>query len=383
MAESLLPDAVLLVQLFKNAKIASLTVLANASEICTFQNLVVRLETGSGKIGPAAVLQRLAALAIPSLIADTLALGEAVAGDGRAIEYAIWRVIQDTVPLEAVWKRLTRQQKESVAQTVSQALAKVQEFYLSDPEIIDALQDTPFFHNGRRVIGAPEYGYHQDLSDFLCDLSSSVQLNGLPTSRLARDDSGFLVESFFSDIGSASLTNSSLQVVEESVVLCHNDIEPRNILVKLTNGSDNNGEQQSDADATVEVVAIVGWERAGFLPFAFETAWKDLLLGSRNFSYDWYCLFKQKTEGLIRGQDGACEAFITVVHTLVQSKQRQLTHDVDEEVRQRWLEREGLVWGRTNPLRGYVLGVDYPPGPFTDKDDENLRIQVQRDFGLI
>jgi hypothetical protein len=87
-----------------------------------------------------------------------------------------------------------------------------------------------------------------------------------------------------------------------------------------------------------ELATLINWEMAGFLPFAFETAWKDTVLGSSNLHYDWYALFKEKTQSLLL-QGDAHGTLIKAVYTLKESKNRQVEGIPSQWFRKRWIKR--------------------------------------------
>lgn len=83
--------------------------------------------------------------------------------------------------------------------------------------------------------------------------------------------------------------------LEASRTICHNDLEPRNILVREAKP---NGDTKVH-DFMYEVIAIVDWEMAGVYPFIYEYGLKDNELGSSNLMYSWYAMFKSYTLPLV------------------------------------------------------------------------------------
>jgi thiamine kinase-like enzyme len=183
---------------------------------------------------------------------------------------------------------------------------------------------------------------------------------------------GIIIKSFLSKLGEVHLTNSELKFLQMNAVLCHNDVEPRNVLVRQLHSDRNVSEYK--------LVAIVDWEMAGFFPFAFESAWKDTVLGSSNLLYSWYSLYKQNTTRLVC-QGSANEKLIEGVHIIVESKRSQTKRNVSDEFRRRWIERKKLKLGWGGWHRREVR--DIPTGPFSKAEDNNLELEVLRAFDLV
>ena len=93
------------------------------------------------------------------------------------------------------------------------------------------------------------------------------------------------IHSEYDDTNPVLIRSDDLQHLQDSVVLCHNDLEPRNILVhpkELGNGT-----------TSYFIAAIIDWEMSGFFPFSYEYVYKDLFLGNANLYFTWYTLFEE------------------------------------------------------------------------------------------
>lgn len=349
MGNELVPDDAILSAIFPGCKPTSIEVLANNFDACTFKVkfdeepspglpavLIVRIETSNGVLETVSALQKVASYQIPEFIAEVYSFGKASTADQRLLEYTITKFIPDTVTLESVWPSLSSAERQSLVNAVVHALGRLQQLKFSDDTVRDLLLNTPYLDGGEKSIGGPATGYAKDIRDFLTQLVERHQLKQLPTSSITENPDGILIESSLSDLGKVFLSNLELQSLHKDALLSHNDLEPRNILVrKLQGKSDNEGSQY-------ELAAIIDWEMAGFLPFAFETAWKDYSLGNANLYYDWYLLFKEKTRCMIPTGD-VSEKFIRAVQLIVESKNRQWKRNVSAEFRRRWIQRQGLV----------------------------------------
>jgi hypothetical protein len=85
-------------------------------------------------------------------------------------------------------------------------------------------------------------------------------------------------------------------------VLCHLDLEPRNVLVRWDNGR-------------WDLAAIVDWESAAWYPFAFEYARKDAMFGTEEVDFQRYELFKERMGRLVprdKGTEKLAEALWVV-----------------------------------------------------------------------
>ncbi len=89
---------------------------------------------------------------------------------------------------------------------------------------------------------------------------------------------GIVLGSAFEDIGRVGFTHSDLDGLQRHVVFCHNDLEPRNILIRETSPTEGKSPRY-------ELVAVIDWEMANFYPFAYEYGVKDTILGSSNLSF--------------------------------------------------------------------------------------------------
>ena len=118
----------------------------------------------------------------------------------------------------------------------------------------------------------------------------------------------------------ASFTRSDLNDLLHHVVFCHNDLEPRNILVRETSSAEGKSPRY-------ELAAVIDWEMAGFYPFAYEYGLKDTVLGSSNLSFSWYSLFKERTSHLLPRAEYHTK-LIKALKMVDESKKRSMTRNV-------------------------------------------------------
>lgn len=188
---------------------------------------------------------------------------------------------------------------------------------------------------------------------------------------------GIIIRSALPELGEIHLSSHDLQALEQDLVLSHNDLEPRNLLVKKA---------QSKDCPQYELAAIIDWEMAGFFPSAFETAVKYISLGSCNQYSDYYLIFEEKTRSMLsRGESS--EKLVEAVRLIDQSRSLQMKRNIGAETRRRWITREGLELS-DDTLKGWVSktsedGTKHKPRPCSKADNDELENQVLEDFGIL
>ncbi|KAF9692143.1 hypothetical protein EKO04_009957 [Ascochyta lentis] len=349
MGQDLVPDNAILSAIFPHAKPASVTILSKTFDTCRFRaqfdtqpcehwpmDLVVYMEIFDEVpvLEVVTALGRAANHQFPGLVPETYACKKALTSDGRDVEYTVARYLTGTVTLETVWPSLPTEQKESLVDAVVMAIKQVHTLKNTDPIVKELLADTPFIKSdGGTCIGGPRNGYSENVREFLTHLVEKNQLRRSPTSDIVETAEGVLIHSSLPELGQVLLTHDDIDHLGENIVLSHNDIEPRNISVQAI--------VAEDGSVSYELVGIVDCHKAGFFPFAFETADKDLSLGNENLFLDWYMFFKEKTRSMIP-PGGASEKLIRAVRIITKSKCMQQKTSVMAEFRRRWLEKEGL-----------------------------------------
>ncbi|KAJ4332463.1 hypothetical protein N0V95_009657 [Ascochyta clinopodiicola] len=386
MGQDLEPDNAILSAIFPHAKPASVTILAKTFDTCKFRvqfdtqpckdwpmDLVVYMELFDEVpvLEVVTALGRAANHQLPGLVPETYICERALTSDGRDVEYTVARYLTGTVTLEKVWPSLSTEQKESLVDAVVTAVKQVHTLKSTDPVVKKLLADTPFVgSDGGICIGGPRNGYSKNVREFLTHLVEKNQLRRSPTSDIVENADGVLIHSSLPELGQVLLTHNDIESLSANIVLSHNDIEPRNISVQATTAE--------DGSISYELVGMADCHKAGFFPFAFETADKDLSLGNENLFLDWYMLFKAKTRSMIP-PGGASEKLIRAVRIITKSKCTQQKTSVMAEFRRRWLEKEGLDlsddvltgWERTSSIN--VTRRE----PWVFSLEENIRLYDQ------
>lgn len=179
---------------------------------------------------------------------------------------------------------LEEKQHVRIAKELLQAVKKLHAIRLSDSSVVNILEGTGFAPQSSEsraiVIGGPSTGYITGIPAFL---GSVIQSH----SHLSSDSAtcSITIHSEHDDMNPVIIPSGDLQHLQDSVVFCHNDLEPRNILVhpnELANGT-----------TSYFIAAIINWEMSGFFLFSYEYVHKDLNLGCSNLYFTWYALFKE------------------------------------------------------------------------------------------
>jgi hypothetical protein len=283
------PDAAIISAIFTESQPDSVEILAHCFTNCTFKaefkgrpTVIVRLDTSSGSLDAISALQEAAAFQIPTYVPETLASGKAVTAYQRDVDYTVTRFIPGTVPLESVWPSLDLANKTLLVDAVVEAVRVLSELKVSETRAqnvfskictVDAVGDIR--------IGGPRIGFADDTRGLITLFVAQHQQASRATSSIeeASDGNGILIKSALPELGEIHLSTHDLKTLDENVVFQHIDLEPRNLLVK---------KEESKDGLQYKLAAIIDWEMAGFFPSAFETAVKDISLGSCNQYLGWY-----------------------------------------------------------------------------------------------
>ncbi|KAK0655715.1 hypothetical protein B0T16DRAFT_384537 [Cercophora newfieldiana] len=373
--QDMVPDQKILLGIFPEIPAiseGSYTIISNTFDRCTFRlsldaeprpdfpaDLLVRLETSGSRLQAVAELQRLAHSQLSELVPATLEVGTVVNDAGRKLDYSITRFITGTAVLEDVWDSLDRTNQLSLMD-----LAVIHQVFRCD--VGDGPDpDSP----GDLLLGGPDAGYHGGIKEALAGLiNESAAALGCEVVSTA---DGITVHSAPGGGNDVELTQSDLENLLACIVFCHNDLEPRNILVKKM------GDGEKD---WYELAAIIDWELAGFFLFAYEYWLKDTLLGSSNMSFSWYSLFKERAAALLPAGEVQGK-LIKALSAIAYSNLQAMPKNVGVRVQAKWRVRERLVMP-SNCTRGWVREDGATNVPvFTKQDNEDLEVEVLKGLG--
>jgi hypothetical protein len=396
----LVPDEKILSAIFSDAAgvtLKSCNILSNTFDTCTYsihldvapvssypKDLLVRLETSGGRLAIVASVQRLGHAQLPDLVPLVLDVGNTITADGKPVEYSVTAFCMGTITLEDIWDTISPTHQLESVDSVVRAVEKLQALDRNSEDVRSRL-DTPYrldngaslsdgLQSSKAMIGGSNLGYSPDIKQFLGRILQASNPQP-PNCTLTGTDEGITIGSAFEDVGGVEFTHSELDDLQQHVVFCHNDLEPRNILVRGTSPTE-------DKSQRYELAAIIDWEMAGFYPFAYEFDVKDTVLGSSNLSFSWYSLFKERTSHLLPRAEGHTK-LIKALRVIDESKKRSMARNIGIRVQAKWVERENVELS-SDLRQGWVLkdGAEVP-GPFTKDDQANLEMDVLRELGYV
>jgi thiamine kinase-like enzyme len=393
--ELLSPDTQLLSVIFPRSEGIRTTVLAQNCEVCTFiahnvhvsesgesrGDMVVRLQISEedSHLLKVAALQSIAAIALPELVLDVRHVGSATTGGGHKVQFAVTDFVPDCVTLETIWEDMPDDQKSEIMATLQDALFRLQSLDLSNDFVQQLLEDAGFTSNKTQPVGGPFFGYCADMRGLLQRLVQNHNPPSRSPSSFFIEDTetgGVTIRSKYQDVLDIHIPDVELHHLDRTAVLCHNDLELRNILVRP--------KTSPNGPVAYQIAAIIDWEMAGFFPFSYEYIYKDIELGSGNLSFSWYKLFKENTASFLpMAPLPKCHALLMQAIDLVHySWERRRPGMVYVEFARRWAEREQIVRGR--PIgTGWVKREGALLVRAMSEEKEALELEVLRDLGRI
>jgi thiamine kinase-like enzyme len=367
MGKDLVPDSTILFAIFPNKSPISVDVMSNNWTTCTFKasflaapgpdlplSFVIRMETTADKLAAVKALEDLARMYIPDLIPKSYGVGKGTTENGLDVEFSISEFVGNTESLEDIWTELDDKQRRALMSQIGSVIHML--------------------HNPKSRDDAISRGISvKSTRDLLISFVAKNQLKSLSTSSLSEAPDGITITSSLSAYTPVFLSNQDLWELDNSAVLCHNDFEPRNILVRHDKFSN-----------TYTLAAIIDWEFSLVAPFAFETALKDTVLGGSNLHYDWYIDFKYAARHLVsnRRQKHETDKLITAIQLVADSKRVQWRKNVSAVFQTRWMEREGLAMSKDVTM-GWEKDLDSGAKvwKFSKEANEELEMQVLKDLG--
>ncbi|KAJ6190532.1 hypothetical protein N7519_000553 [Penicillium mononematosum] len=381
----LVPDENILSEILPDVidlKSTSYSIISNTFNTCTFRiqletaplldypkDLIVRLEKSGRSLAALATFQRLASSHLNDLIPSVLQVRTTTTA-ATEVDYFVTPYFTGTITLEDVWDTLDETNQLELVNNVILAVDKLQKLDLGQ-----SLKGTPYISIDdnspqpvKIAIGDLTHGFFPSAKEFLQGLLPSDNKKP-PDWKLLELGDGITIQSAHEDIGQIDLSNSELDELQKHAVLCHNDLEPRNILVRK-------------GSTKYELAGIIDWDMAGFFPFAYEYGYKDTVLGNSNLSFSWYTMFKNQSSYLL--PRGECHTkLIKALRIIDHSTKRSREGKFSTVVQIRWLQREQVE--ESSDLRqGWVrkAGAN-PPKGFSKDDQTNLEEEVLKELGLI
>ncbi|TVY35546.1 hypothetical protein LSUB1_G005579 [Lachnellula subtilissima] len=346
------PDDSLLKQIFTYLPMATSIILQNWDK-CVFKAqfspdsgysysaCIVRLEAESEdlKTFPTiAALQQIAATVVPKLVPETFKVGKAKNLQGRTFDFSVTEFVEGDL-LEDVWQQMSTKEQNSVVTEIVEALEKFHSILPSDKRVKEILEkmlpeeDEELKSSEMpQSFGGPHTGI---LNDGLGLLGAIIERRKLKKPFCCMeplvDLQGVRIRSRFEELGSIVINNSAIEKWPGEAVLCHNDLNPRNLILRSCVTSDGKSEYK--------LAGIIDWELAGFYPASYELSMQDTYLGNANRHVSFYLLLKQKMRNLV--PRSSSQMILSQAMELVFESQQRLLLDgnnIGAHIRKRFIE---------------------------------------------
>ncbi|KAF6835598.1 hypothetical protein CPLU01_04274 [Colletotrichum plurivorum] len=317
-------------------------------------------------------LQELARMKIPHLVPRVIRVGRAEGDDpDDAFDYIVTEHMPETVTLDKVWPSLSPESRGKIMDELVNALESLHDLDISSFEAsmigdsfdlsgnADYTSDTATIppsrshrHSVQCSCPHPHHNDHQYnyINILLAKFAVEARHRAHPQTCLIlpNPDDSFNVICVVNDDGGDADDNDAdaiftftipeIKELNKNLVLCHMDLEPRNLLVRLVQSSDGGpGEYQ--------LAAITSWERAVPAPFAYERGIKDSFLGCQfNHDYSWYKLFVERTKHLLPEAE-AHDKYIAAAVMIMLASRTIAKLRPNPRHQKRWFAKEEVVGG--------------------------------------
>ncbi|TDZ75001.1 hypothetical protein CTRI78_v000039 [Colletotrichum trifolii] len=312
-------------------------------------------------------LQDLARSKIPDLVPRVISLGVLSTMCGPT-DYIITTRDPDTVCLQEVWSSLEDENKVAIASALATGLQKLHELDLEAiKHYFDHASTGDIDHATFDILrGSLEAGTHVLEGD--CDqgvdhvvrllekFDSDMRVPGHDQTSLIdfEPDGGISIMTILPDNDNprgrpfyTEVCSSDLHELAKSMTICHMDLEPRNIFVKLVPS------ETSASISEYELASIVSWERAQVAPFSFERGVKDAVLGSQfNDNYNWYRAFVNATRSMVPN-DQLHDGYILALVLMRMACRSASPDEPSSKYHKLWREKEKVIIAFTT-VDGYV-----------------------------
>ena len=383
------------------------------------KEVVMKLEKSMGsRLSMVYTLHRLVENIVPPLIPKAMATGTVDLPDDTRLNFYISEFISSAVTLEDVWQEWKDEEQNSLMQLIAEAVVdlgqvsfekskmvenirerligseylpvpdktlepspNLSESTTEAPESTEAFEKRSIAREQLRI-GGPSLGYFDDVEGFLRGFASFHNQKATSVIVPSERHGGIHIASKCRDpkerhMHSVHLSESDLMWLYDHACFQHNDLEPRNILVRWLPGHGDKHE--------VELASIIDWEMAGFYPPGFEYAIKDGYLGANNQFFSWYRLFKDRVgEAMnLREAPEPQIKFMKAIALIMESDLKEMGRSPGKWVRQKFLEREQVVQAEES-WRGWVrkAGVGQVK-KYSRQDNNSLEEEVLKELGIL
>jgi serine/threonine protein kinase len=330
------PDYTLLKQIFPNPPVTH-DIFLQSSYKCVFKakfagfSRVVRLEAENENLRSfttVATMQKIGRTIIPNLVPKTFDIGTAKDAQGRMFHFSVNEFVPGDV-LDDVWQRMSAKEQSSVVAELAEALEKLHSVRLSDKWVKDILNwklrnevKKNFEHPN--AFGGPHTGFVNDglaLLESIVKPKSTVEPeNSFCTLQPIVNSPDIGIQSKFRELGSIIVNNSDMDKWPGEAVLCHNDLNPNNLILQRRACSDGKSEYK--------LAGIIDWEFAGFYPASYELSKQDAYLGCTNRQLSFYLLLKERMKAIVPRSSSQI-ALLQAMELIFESKQRMLADAFD------------------------------------------------------
>lgn len=325
---------------------------------------VVRLEAedeNSETFTTIAALQQIAAIIIPRLVPHTLQVGKAKNAQGRMFHFSVVELVEGDT-LEDVWEQMSAEEQSSVVAELAEALEKLHSVRLSDEWVKEILGKT--LREGDEVprseqpvvFGGPHTGFLNNGHALLSSIMERRKLQKPFCSMELVDSQDVRIQSKFEELGSIVINNSEFDKWPGEAVFCHNDLTPRNLILRSCASSDGQSSKY-------KLAGLIDWELAGFYPASYELNLQDTYLSGGNRHLSFYLLLKAQMKNLVPRSSSQI-VLLQAMELIFESQQRSLSDgtNIPAHIRKRFIENSKLI--RDNDL--YVGWIRNPDEPFLE-----------------
>lgn len=384
------PDDRLLMQIFTRLPETTSIYLQNWDK-CVFKAefshraCVVRLEAESEKLKhfpTIAAIQKIAANALPNLVPQTFQVGKAENAQGRMFHFSVTDIVEGDL-LEDVWQQLSTKEQNSIVAELVEALEKFHSIRLDDEGVKGILNRAlPADKKSESselplTFGGPHTGFLNDGHGLLSAIVERRKLKKPVCYMEPIVGSEYLrVRSSFTELGSMVISKSDIEKWPGEAVLCHNDLNPRNLILRSCVNSDGKSEYK--------LVGIIDWELAGFYPASYELSLQDTYLGGANRHVSFYLLLKEKMRNLVP-QYSSQIVLLQAMGLVFESRQRLLLdgNNIGAHIRKRVIEYsmlrrdDNLCLGWTRSSQDGPL-LEYSSAEYQKLEDEVVEEMVAK-----
>ncbi|KAK2770566.1 hypothetical protein CKAH01_14689 [Colletotrichum kahawae] len=348
----LAPDEVVLDHIFPDQPHVSTSVILQDWDKCVFKAsfpdsseprcpYIVRLETVDGdeeatQFAIVSAMQHIASLAIDSIVPKTFQTGVVNSAQGKRLQFSVMEFIQGDT-LEESWEQMSSENQRSVVTALVQALGKLHSIRISDARVQTLLRQVLDDSNRdsfqEAIMGGPSTGFLKDGPALLGAITKSLELEKPFCTISPTTPAGdVVVQSQYADLGSLKIERTIMEQWGHESVFCHNDLTPRNIILKPCNSPDGSSDYQ--------LSAIIDWEVAGFYPASYELSLQDTYLSGGNRLISFYSFLKRQMKDLVPASSPQV-SLLQAMEILFESRQRRLVEgsNIPAIIRQRFMQR--------------------------------------------